>query len=81
VHMDKHLASTCENSYNGLQVLLYITYLASEPSGPVHHNLLIGYLKSVSGLDGDQNGNNHCVEKMYCYSQVANIIQHSQSPF
>jgi hypothetical protein len=56
------------------------SYTASDPSGPVHHNLLIGYLKSASGLDGDQNGNNHCMETTYCLGQVASIIQQSQSP-
>ena len=54
-------------------------YVVSDPSGPVHHNLPIGYLKLASGVDGDQNGVNLCVEKTYCHGQVAGIIQHSPS--
>jgi hypothetical protein len=55
-------------------------YTASDPFGPVHHDLPIGYFKLASGLDGDQNGNDYCMETMYCLGQVASIIHQSQSP-
>ena len=83
--LHKNRPPSCKGAYVSLhayvQNICLGVFTTSDPSGPVNHNLLIGYLKSASGLDGDQNGNNHCVEATYCHGQVASIIQQSQSPF
>src|ERR1700733_2882543 len=55
------------------------SYAISDPSGPVCHNLLIRYLKLASGLDRNQNRNNHYVEITYCHGQVTSIIHQSQN--
>ena|SRR5882762_4257573 len=47
----------CEGAYVSLhayvQNICVGVITASDPSGPVNHNLPIGYFKSASGLDGD----------------------------
>ena len=83
--LHKNRPPSCKGAYVSLhayvQNICLGVFTASDPSGPVNHNLLIGYLKLASGLDGDQNGNKHHVEATYCHGQVASIIQQSQSPF
>ena len=46
--------------------IIVALYAPGDPSGPVHHNLPIGYLELFTGLDGDQNGNSFCSETTYC---------------
>ena len=79
--LHKNQPPSCKGDYVSLhayvQNICLGVFTTSDPSGPVNHNLLIGYLKLASGLDGDQNGNNHCMEATYCHGQVASIIQQS----